>query len=161
MCAASLKTESNLKGSQLRSPPLVTVIFNHPILIEKNNERVLLLLNSRVCEKGEFGEIGFLDVEFGRVLTEVSIDKDVTIKLSLYQIGRSENVKNIALRGDTVLDFFLGIIFDLRAYIDSSDGATPYEYHRKGCEEDENSTVAPLFLCRNHNISPYHDHRER
>ena len=36
------------KGGQLLNPSLITVIFNHPIFIEKNNECILLLLDSRV-----------------------------------------------------------------------------------------------------------------
>ena len=40
--------EGSLKGCQLANSPLKTVILNHPILIEKDDEMILLVLDPRV-----------------------------------------------------------------------------------------------------------------
>jgi len=117
------------KSGQLLNSSLITVVFNHTVLIEKDDKTILLLLNSRVREKGRVGDVGFFDDEFSRVLSEISIDENVSVILMGNTIWGSENLKNIALSSKTNLDFFLGVASNLRAYIDSSDGATPCKDH--------------------------------
>jgi hypothetical protein len=111
---------------------LVAIILHDPVLIEEDDKAILFLLNSRVLEKYEVGEIGFFDSKFRRVLAKISIDKDVSIILLLNLIRRSEGLKNFSLGGGTDFDFFIGIVSDLRAHIYSSDAATTCQNHQEG-----------------------------
>ena len=114
-----------LKHSQLLSSPLEAEIFYNPVLIEEDHKAILFLLDPRVLKNNKFGEIGFFDSQFRRVLAKIGIDKDVSVILLLNAVWRPKDLKNFTLGGGPDLDFFIRIVSDLGAHIDPSDAATP------------------------------------
>jgi hypothetical protein len=149
-----------LKGSQLPSSPLEAKIFDHPVLIEEDDQAIHFLLFPRVLKYGKVGEIGFFNREDRRVLLKIGIDKDVSVKLLLNLNRRSKGLKNFTLGGGTDPDLFTGIVFDLGSLIDPSDSATTCQGHQ---ERDENKYLITIrqSLYESHNILPFLPHRKR
>ena len=48
-----------LVGGQFHRSPVVSITFDHPILVEEDNEAVLLLLDSLELKEGNVGKDGF------------------------------------------------------------------------------------------------------
>jgi len=111
------------KSSEFQSSSLITVILDDSVLVKKDDKGVLFLLDSRICEKGYVGDVGFLDHELGGVLSKVSKDKNIPIVLMGDSIRSSEDFKNVALGGNADLDLLFWIGSNLRAHIDSPDRA--------------------------------------
>jgi hypothetical protein len=119
-------SNGGLESGKLLCSLLETEIFHHPVFVEKDDEAILFLLDSRVLENNEVGKIRLLDGKCGRVLAEIGIDKDVSVVLFLNSVGRPEDRKNFAFGRRANFDSFVGVMLDLRPHIDPSDAATIY-----------------------------------
>jgi hypothetical protein len=120
-----------LKHSQLLSSPSGAIVFHNPVLIEEDHKAIHFLLDPRVLKNNKFGEIGFFESQFRRVLAKINIDKDVSVILLLNPVWRSKDLKNFTLGGGTDLDLVSRIVSDLGAHIDPSDAATTCQDRQK------------------------------